>query len=78
MTNHDNMKTAVTAVFIGKERADNRRFLEMCSHHLVEPVACTPGAGWEKGQVEKQVGDVRGCLFVPRPGAAPTPGSTHG
>ena len=54
---YDNMKTAVNAVFLGKKRDYNRRFLEMCSHHLVEPVACTPGAGWEKGQVEKQVGD---------------------
>ena len=26
-----------------------------------------PGAGWEKGQVERQVGDVRGRLFVPSP-----------
>ena len=64
---HDNMKTAVSMVFVGKERAYNRRFLELCSHHLVEPVACTPGAGWEKGQVERQVGDVRGRLFVPIP-----------
>ena len=64
---YDNMKTAVTAVFIGKECAYNRRFMEMCSHHLVEPVACTPGAGWEKGQVEKQVDHLRGRLFVPRP-----------
>ena len=64
---YDNMKTAVNTVFIGKERAYNQRFLEMCSHHLVEPVACTPGAGWEKGQVENQVGHVRGRLFVPRP-----------
>ncbi len=61
------MKTLVSTVFVGKERADNRRFLELCSHHLVEPVACTPGAAWEKGQVEKQVGDVRGRLFVPSP-----------
>ena len=64
---YDNMKTAVTTVFVGKKRDYNRRFQEMCSHHLVEPVACTPGAGWEKGQVEKQVGDVRGRLFVPIP-----------
>ena len=64
---YDNMKTAVSMVFVGKERAYNRRFLELCSHHLVEPVACTPGAGWEKGQVERQVGDVRGRLFVPIP-----------
>ena len=64
---YDNMKTAVNAVFIRKERAYNRRFMEMCSHHPVEPVACTPGAGWEKGQVEKQVDHLRGRLFVPRP-----------
>ena len=64
---YDNMKTAVNTVFIGKERAYNARFVQMCSHHLVEPVACTPGAGWEKGQVESQVGTVRGRRFVPRP-----------
>ena len=64
---YDNMKTAVSMVFVGKERAYNRRFLELCSHHLVEPVACTPGAGWEKGQVERQVGYLRGRLFVPNP-----------
>ena len=59
---YDNMKTAVNAVFIGKEREYNERFVQMCSHHLVEPVACTPGAGWEKGQVENQVGTARGRL----------------
>ena len=64
---YDNMKTAVSTVFVGKKRDYNRRFQEMCSHHLVEPVACTPGAGWEKGQVERQVDHVRGRLFVPSP-----------
>ena len=64
---YDNMKTAVQTVFVGKARTYNRRFLQLCSHHLVEPVACTPGAGWEKGQVESQVGHVRGRMFVPRP-----------
>jgi hypothetical protein len=49
------MKTAVEAGFIGKDRTFNRRFLRMCSHYLVEPTACTPAAGWEKGQVENQV-----------------------
>ena len=63
---YDNMKTAVDTVFIGKERQYNRRFLQMCSHHLVEPVACTPAAGWEKGQVENQVGLVRERFFTPR------------
>ena len=32
----------------------------------VEPVACTPAAGWEKGQVENQVGLVRERFFTPR------------
>jgi transposase len=63
---YDNMTTAVEAVFVGKERRFNRRFLAMCSHYLVEPVACTPAAGWEKGQVENQVGNARERLFTPR------------
>ncbi|SFU83340.1 hypothetical protein SAMN02799631_02599 [Methylobacterium sp. 174MFSha1.1] len=37
----------------------------MCSHYLIEPVACTPASGWEKGQVENQVGLVRERLFTP-------------
>src|SRR5579864_3038647 len=42
---YDNMKTAVETIFVGKDRQYNRRFLQMCSHHLVEPVACTPASG---------------------------------
>jgi len=57
----------VDAVSRGKERAFNRRFLQLCPHHLVEPVACTPASGWEKGQVENQVGFARDNLFKPRP-----------
>jgi transposase len=64
---YDNMKTAVDTVFVGKERVFNRRFLQMTSHYLVEPTACTPGAGWEKGQVENQVGTLRKQLFAPYP-----------
>jgi transposase len=63
---YDNMKTAVETVFIGKDRQFNRRFLRMCGHYLVEPIACTPAAGWEKGQVENQVGVVRERFFTPR------------
>ncbi len=45
---------------LGKECRFNRRFQQqMRSHHVVEPVACTPAAGWEKGQVENQVGNLR-------------------
>jgi transposase len=64
---YDNMKTAVESVFVGRARAYNRRFLQLCSHHLVEPVACTPAAGWEKGQVENQIGAIRDLLFRPKP-----------
>jgi transposase len=63
---YDNMKTAVETVFIGKDRQYNRRFLRMCGHYLVEPTACTPASGWEKGQVENQVGVVRERFFTPR------------
>jgi transposase len=63
---YDNMKTAVETIFVGRERAYNRRFLQMCSHYLVDPVACNPASGWEKGQVENQVGLVRERFFAPR------------
>ena len=63
---YDNMKTAVETVFVGKNRLFNRRFAQMCSHYLVEPTACTPASGWEKGQVENQVGLVRERFFTPR------------
>jgi transposase len=63
---YDNMKTAVETIFVGKERLYNRRFQQMCSHYLIDPVACTPASGWEKGQVENQVGLVRERFFTPR------------
>ncbi|QEW19417.1 Transposase [Marinibacterium anthonyi] len=64
---YDNMKTAVDTIFVGKNRAYNRRFQQMSRHYLFEPVACTPASGWEKGQVENQVGVIRRRFFVPRP-----------
>ena len=57
------MKTAVDTIFAGKARHYNRRFLQMCRHHLVDPVACTPASGWEKGHVENRVGLVRERFF---------------
>ena len=62
---YDNLKTVVETVFAGKERKFNRRFLCLANHYLFEPVACTPASGWEKGQVENQVGNVREWLFTP-------------
>lgn len=63
---YDNMKTAVQSIFVGKERVFNARFLSMMDHYLIEPTACTPAAGWEKGQIENQVNHVRDWLFKPR------------
>ena len=63
---YDNLKTVVTKILLGKARTFNRRFQQLASHYLVEPVACTPAAGWEKGQVENQVQFMRKRLFVPR------------
>ena len=63
---YDNLKTVVTKVLIGKDRVFNRRFQNLASYYLFEPVACTPAAGWEKGQVENQVGVVRHRFFVQR------------
>lgn len=63
---YDNMKTAVTRILRGKERDFNRRFEQLSSHYLFEPVACTPAAGWEKGQVENQVRTVRRRFFTPQ------------
>ena len=67
---YDNPKTIVQALLTGKDRQFNRRFLALANHYLFEPVACTPASGWEKGQVENQVGNVREWLFTPRPSFA--------
>ena len=62
---YDNLKAVVEAIFTGKERQFNRRFMVLANHYLFEPVACTPASGWEKGQVENQVGNIREWLFTP-------------
>lgn len=62
---YDNLKAVVETIFTGKDRQFNRRFLALANHYLFEPVACTPASGWEKGQVENQVGNIREWLFTP-------------
>jgi transposase len=62
---YDNLKAVVETIFTGKERRFNRRFMALANHYLFEPVACTPASGWEKGQVENQVGNIREWLFTP-------------
>jgi transposase len=63
---YDNLKVVVTKILMGKDRLWNRRFQNLASHYLFEPLACTPAAGWEKGQVENQVDLVRSRFFVLR------------
>jgi len=46
---YDNMKTAVDAIFVGKDRAYNRRFQQMCGHYLVDPVASYSCVGLGEG-----------------------------
>jgi len=62
---YDNLKAVVTLIGKGKEREYNKRFQQLASHYLFELRACTPGAGWEKGQVENQVKTVRQRVFIP-------------
>ncbi|MDN3651674.1 IS21 family transposase [Thalassotalea ponticola] len=64
---YDNMKTAVDKVGKGKKRDVNRRFQAMAGHYLFEAEFCNPAAGWEKGQVEKNVRDARGSIWPDAP-----------
>ena len=64
---YDNMRTAVDKVGRGKERKVNTRFSAMVGHFLFEAEFCNPAAGWEKGQIEKNVQDARRRLWQPTP-----------
>lgn len=67
---YDNMKTAVDKVGRGKKRQVNARFRAMVSHYLFESEFCNPAAGWEKGQVEKNVRDARHRMLQDAPDCA--------
>jgi transposase len=64
---YDNMRTAVDKVRPGKQRDVNARFSAMVSHFLFEAEFCNPAAGWEKGQIEKNVQDSRRRLWQQAP-----------
>jgi transposase len=64
---YDNMKTAVDKVRRGKARVVNARFQAMVSHYLFEAEFCNPAAGWEKGQIEKNVRDSRHRIWQQAP-----------
>lgn len=56
---YDNMSTAVDKIKRGKLRDINERFNAMTRHYLFDADFCNPAAGWEKGQIEKNVQDAR-------------------
>ena len=64
---YDNMKTAVDKIGRGKQRAVNSRFQAMVSHFLFAAEFCNPAAGWEKGQIEKNVRDARHRIWHQAP-----------
>src|SRR6266487_2559699 len=69
---YDNLAPAVQLTMdkgTGRKRTENRIFVAFRSHYLFESHFCTPGAGWEKGQVEHGVGFSRRNFLVPIPEA---------
>ena len=70
---YDNMKTAVDAIFVGRERQYNRRFQQMCGHYLVEPVACSRRRAGRRGRSRTRsvwcasASSRRGCGSGPMP-----------
>ena len=67
---YDNMKTAVKKVLAGNNNREwNPRFEHLCAHYRIEPTACTPRRGNEKGRVERQVTVDRQQFFTPMPRA---------
>lgn len=64
---YDNMRTVIKKILAGKGREWSQGFECLCAHYRVEPVACNPRSGWEKGRVERQVSTDRAAFFNPVP-----------
>lgn len=62
----DNATTMVTRIGKGRDRDYHPRFLALMNHYVMEPQACNPASGWEKGQVESQVKTMRKQVFAPK------------
>ena len=65
---YDNLKAAVDAIFVGRERAYNSTIAgsSRCVVTIWSSRSPAPRRRWEKGQVENQVGLVRQRFFSPR------------
>ena len=64
---YDNMKTAVDKIKKGKARDVNQRFQVMVNHYVFDAEFCNAAAGWEKGQIEKNVQDSRHRIWQSAP-----------
>jgi transposase len=64
---YDNLKPAVSRVFVGSERELTRRFLALASHYVFEPCFARPATGHDKGGVEARGRAVRLQHLVPIP-----------
>lgn len=62
---YDNLK-AVVAGRAGCEIRFNPRFAEFAGHYLLEPSACNPASGWEKGRVERAIQYIRESFLADR------------
>ncbi len=69
MIRYDNLTPAVIRVLMGRDRAQNPRFVAMRSHYGYDSFFCTPGieGAHEKGGVEGEIGRFRRRHLTPVP-----------
>jgi transposase len=72
MIRYDNLTPAVIRVLLGRERAENPRFVALRSHYGYDSFFCTPGleGAHEKGGVEGEIGRFRRRHLTPVPQVA--------
>ncbi|MDQ3306133.1 MAG: IS21 family transposase [Actinomycetota bacterium] len=66
---YDNLKAAVAKILMGRDRAENERFVALRSHYGFDSFFCIPGVegAHEKGGVEGEIGRFRRRHLVPVP-----------
>jgi len=67
---YDNLKTAVTHVYLGNKRDLTARFLALRSHYLFESRFCNVASGNEEGHVENSVKRSERIYLTPIPHVA--------
>jgi transposase len=67
---YDNLKTAVTHVYTGKNRQLTNRFMALRSHYLFQSRFCNVASGNEKGHVENSVKRAERTYLTPIPQVA--------